>query len=1627
MKRFKRVLSALLSTLLMVPMGVFTMGGVAVDSKLTLTDLKVCAFEEPLGIDREPTFSWTIKGTGKGEKQSAYQIILSTSRELAEEGEGDVWDSGKKSSDETVDLPYEGDPLASRTTYYWRVTVWDDAGQSVVSPVARFSTGVLDENEWEGQWIGVPRQDIDLDLNGTKWIWKSGSSTAVGVQAGEQYFRKTFTLTAGKTVESVYLGYTADDNATVYFNGKEVSSNSIWYTGGLYDATDDVQATNVVAIKANNATDGYAGLAAKIQITYTDGTVDTLVSDNSWKVNTVEAAGWTETDFDDSGWTAPDQQVNFGGDPWGTGVSLEGANSRAAVMLRKDFKAESGIKEAFAYICGLGFFDLKINEKSPDDSVLNPFTTQYDETVLYRAFDVTELIKQGDNAVGVELGNSYYNEIGGVWNWPSAKWRDNPKLLFQLEIRYEDGTTQKIVSDTSWKLTLDGPITANSMYYGDVYDARKEIPGWGTAGFDDSDWQAAMEVEAPIGELRAQMKAPVKRVASFQPQSILRLDEDSWRIESPEMASGWIKLMNINQDAGDKIRITYGQKLNEDGSVKLYGGSDGEISNWWPHAYLQQDIYTAAGRGNESYEPKFSYKGFGYIQVDGYDGELTADDVIIYRVSNDVDIISEFESSNPLFNYLHKIMLNSMADNFQGEHCDPMLEKMGWTGDANVSLDSLMYNFDMSGCLPGFIEVMEDGFEHYGTVPVAIPTADWWIDNTPVWNTLFVYGVEDLVDYFGMDSYTEEQYDVMRQFALKDINEIKANGWVWYDTQLADWVAPIGGTDPNVQYNENVSEGSGIGGTAYVYGMLEAMAEFAHRLGKRDDAREYEDAMEKIYDAFNAKFYNAEKGYYETTTWTQIGTRTQYRQTSQLVPLAFGLVPEEYVDSVLESLINDIKEKDYHLDTGCMGTRHILPILCDYGYEDVAYRIATQDTYPSWGFWVENGAKGTWEMWESTTRSLDHYFLGTYDEWFFSHLAGIKDIENGYKTFTVQPYMIGDLEHASAKLHTARGEVGSAWELLEDQTARLTVTVPFGSTAKVLLPTGSRNNVTLDGQQLSSALPGVERVSVLDGQVAVTIGSGEYEFVTGTDLNGRYTLALEEAIADAEEQESDLTPDLTLALDEARKVLADENATQKQINAAKDALVQILERMMARQELQEAIVSSTERRREGFYEPDAWLSYQSALATAQQLSADAAAGDDQISAALKQLQMADAALDDAAYENLALGKTAKASSSNENDYWSWGIKYVTDGNPKNEGLQAGEYVGYSSALSPEIDHSEWIYVDLGEAMPVNCAVIYPACSLVDGEWLGYGFPDDFTVDVSVDGQSWTTVAEETDYPLPKYGPIIFSFDTQTARYVRLNAQSLRAKATDNNSYRLQLCEIEAYNLPDNAAQTDGLLTLGVSGGVLDPVFHVNTTEYTVGINGDTASLTLTPYTSDESAVTIEGKTVQSGDPSSALDVKDGQKITVKAADKTYTLTVTHIPSTAEDGKKALEMVIKEAQTIKDSADYTAASESARQKFDEALSKAQEVYQTTNADEDDIISAWTDLMDAIHGLVATKGDLDADGEVTIADVMEACKVMARESAGTDPTDEEIERGDLDGDDEITIADVMEICKILARGA
>lgn len=712
---------------------------------------------------------------------------------------------------------------------------------------------------------------------------------------------------------------------------------------------------------------------------------------------------------------------------------------RRAPIFKKNFIIEKEIEKAELFICGLGLFEVKINGKLPDDTVLNPAHTQYNRTVLYRSFDVSDLLTSGENEITVELGHSFFNETTNVWDWDKASWRSSPKLIADLNVAYQNGEIESVFTDDNWCYTLDGQITKNSIYYGETHDLRKT----------DFKWEKAILVDAPEGKLKPQNMPPIRRIGEFKPEKIEKLCEGTYLVTAPEMITGWAKL-NLCLPKDTEIKVVYSENLNEKGYIQKIGKYEGHDGPWWPDEYIQQDTFIGNGELCEL-EPKFSYKGFRYIQIENCPIEITNDNIIIYRVANDMEVISEFECSNESVNKLHEIMQRTLFNNFQGKPTDtPVWEKNGWLGDFSCGLTSIMFNFQMAEYLKNFVDVMNDCFEVYGIVPVMVPSANWGLGNSPVWNTVYVFSCEALLDYCNEKEYVKALYPNLKKFALNDIEVLENQGWVWGHKGLADWLSPMG--EENAEIDPGSSEGCEICGAAFIYKMLLSITRIAEILGETEDIELYKNACENIYKAFNEKFYNAEKQIYETTFWDQKGFRTKYRQTSNLLPLAFGMVPEENKKAVLENLVNDIIEKDYHFDTGCTGVKFVLPVLYDNGYSDVAYKVLTQKTYPSWCFWLENGATSAWESWETTTRSQDHYFLGSYDEAFFTHLAGIKDVRDGYRSFTVSPKFDCGLRYVKAKIKTPVGILKSQWEKDENGKFTVKIEIPEGSKAKIILP-----------------------------------------------------------------------------------------------------------------------------------------------------------------------------------------------------------------------------------------------------------------------------------------------------------------------------------------------------------------------------------------------------------------------------------------------------------------------------------------------------------------------------------------------------------------------------------------------
>lgn len=1392
------------------------------NGSVSVGELEVNGSAEPLGIDdATPAFSWVLASEARGKSQSAYQIVV-------KKGEEVIWDSGKVSSANNYGVLYGGKTaLQSKTRYEWTVTVWDEDDTQCCSASSHFETGIMSESDWNSSWIGEPSLQTSMNFTGANWIWDREGKAENDIPAETRYFRRTFTLDGNRTAERVQIAMSADDKATLYLNGVSVVSTSevedAWKTAAVTTVSAQTlnESDNVIAVEATNTANGYAGFLAKIEVYYSDSaTPVTYVTDNLWKIGGNAEDGWTEIGFNDSAWKTPvsSDVISYGSSPWGDQVSFAGSD-RAAILLRKEFStADKTVDYARAYIAGLGLFELKINGQNPDDSVLNPANTDYDETVLYNVFDVTDLICSGENAICVELGNGFYNESITGWNWNNASWRDTPRMRFELDIVYTDGTSAHIASDTSWKVSKDGPTISNSIYSGETFDARKDAE-FSSVVYDDSAWQNASAVTAPKGELVWQDMEPMRKTAFFGTaegaEDGLTVSYTStigkWTVKVPRNIAGWGRIEFHNTTAGQQIVIDYAETLASDGNLNLKTESDGTT---------QRDVYICKGvSGDETevYEPKFNYKGFQYMQISGYDGTLTEDDVTCFMINTDVASTSSFTSSNEMLNTLHTLMTNTLLNNFQGKPTDtPWLEKNGWLGDVNIAIETMGYDFDIARFMTKFLRDIRDSQVESGSIPQLVPNSGSAnTTNAPVWNTVYIFAVQELVETYGMGYLVEEYYDSLKMLADLDVNTISGSGWIWSDQYLlGDWSSPVSTLgNGEVAYDEEPVDGGAFAATAYVYQMLGVMEDYAQRLGFSQDAESYRSARGNILTAFNARYLK--NGYYETTEWASAHAhnRTTYRQTSNILPLAFGMVPEESVGAVVSNLVKDIVSKDYHLDTGIIGTKYILSVLCDFGYSDVAYRILTQETYPSWGYWLGLGATSLWEMWESTSRSHNHYFLGTYDAWFFSYLGGIKNVKDGYASFTIDPLLVGDLTNVDISLNTVRGTLSVSWSYTAGNRVRFDIIVPFGSTAELYLPTAYQEQIDLDGETLTSNADGIKAVTydAESGKVKITLGGGTYRFNSPLDQRTNYTGSLSQIVADAESlSEEDYQAAgwsaFDAALNSAKSVLNSSAATQEEINGAASELSAAMESLQAyvnanRVALKKMIAEvKASDVMDPYYTAGALETFRNALNAANAASKNAALTEEDMANELKTFEEAlDQLLSFRKY-NLAKDRAVTASSSVSNG--DWDIAKLVDGNTSNAGA-SGEICGWSSDNLTKEQHEEWVQIDLGFAYRFDKILIYTCASSLSS--VAYGMPRDFVIEISDDGVNYQTIVSEENY-LPRVcGEHAFTFTSVRARYIRVRGITLNAIPTDGNQYRMQFAEIQVFNTP--AADLSALTAL----------------------------------------------------------------------------------------------------------------------------------------------------------------------------------------------------------------------------
>lgn len=656
----------------------------------------------------------------------------------------------------------------------------------------------------------------------------------------------------------------------------------------------------------------------------------------------------------------------------------EAKQDSPAPYLRKSFSLKKSVQNASLHICGLGTGEYYINACPVTEDVLVTPITKYDSTVIYSTFDVTELLIVGENVFAAVLGNSWYNITQyDEWNYKCAPWCDVPKLIFQLDIIYNDGTTETINSDKSWK-TADSPIVFNQVRYGVHYDARMETENWNAVSFDDSIWDDAAICHSPGGKLSDIPYAPIRVIKRLKPVKICGNVYDFG-----ENLSGWLSV-KIKGDSGNQVTIRYSERISAPDKIDQYSVNIFIDSNEG-HC----DKYICKGGEEETFEPRFIYHGFRYAEVSGNCEILSVEACLVHA---DLTVIGDFECDDEILNWIHQSSRRSTLTNYFSFPTDcPHREQNGWTGDAALSVDQCLYNYEIKVAYKKWLNDIKDAQRPSGEIPGAVPTGGFGYNwgNGPAWDSALIMIPYAIYKYTGDKSAICQMWDAMKKY-MKFL-ESMADSYV-IDFGLGDWLHP----------EDTIACPTQITNTAYYYRFSCVMADCAELIGA--SALEYLELAKNIKTAFRNKFMKDGKMIFDT-------------QTSVACAIYQKLYEDEEYQAAASHLADLVRAKNYHTDCGVLGNKYIFDALSDYGYADIAYKMVSNPTCPSFAYWKSLGLSTLGEMWDlSVIRhvSYNHHMFSEADNWLYKHIAGIKPLAPGFAEVLIEPSFLPHLSFVKA-------------------------------------------------------------------------------------------------------------------------------------------------------------------------------------------------------------------------------------------------------------------------------------------------------------------------------------------------------------------------------------------------------------------------------------------------------------------------------------------------------------------------------------------------------------------------------------------------------------------------------------
>lgn len=781
-----------------------------------------------------------------------------------------------------------------------------------------------------------------------------------------------------------------------------------------------------------------------------------------WEMGLLDASDWRAT------WITPD---------WDEDVTI----SQPAPMLRRKFTLKETPVTARLYVTSLGVYEARLNGQRVSDWRFTPGWTSYEHRIQYQTYDVTKMLTAGDNAVGVLLGDGWYRGFLGFQGQRNT-YGDRLALLLQLHVTFADGAEEIITSDEAWRAAL-GPIRASDLYNGEVYDARRERPGWDRAGYPDRDWAGVRTLPAPTAALVAQNGPPVRPIEELSARAITVSPEGETIVDFGQNLVGGVRI-RMRGEAGQTVRLRHAEVLQPDGNLYTENLRSAQ----------QTDEYILKGEGEEIYEPTFTFHGFRYLGVTGYPGELTPEDVTAVVLHSDMAPTGEFACSHPLLNQLQHNIVWGQKGNFLDvpTDCPQRDERLGWTGDAQVFASTAAFNYQIAPFMTKWLRDLALDQHADGAVPHVVPDVlqklPWSAAGATGWGDAAIIVPWTLYQRYGDTRILAEQYASMKAW----VEYMRANGdnelFFGYGFHFGDWLALDTGIDGLVFGLTDVM----LIGTAFYAYSTELLAKIAAVLGKTDDAAHYRDLHGRIVAAFQQEFL------------TPAGRLASNTQTAYVLALMFDLLPEAMRGEAVRRLVADIRRREMHLSTGFLGTPYLCHVLERFGQLDVAYALLLQESYPSWLFPVTQGATTIWERWDGqkpdgsfqtpSMNSFNHYAYGAVGSWMYRTLGGLE-VDPAHPGFTraiVAPQPGDGITWAKTSLQSMVGRYAVDWSR-EGDGMMLKVAVPANGAALVKLPDARIEAVTESGVALADA-PGCANPRQEAGCVVIEVGAGEYTF-----------------------------------------------------------------------------------------------------------------------------------------------------------------------------------------------------------------------------------------------------------------------------------------------------------------------------------------------------------------------------------------------------------------------------------------------------------------------------------------------------------------------------------------------------